>query len=66
MCSLVLDILQDPEFFQRIYPDEPEQILAKRMTHIVDLYINVRDKGVCTLQWHFTFVQQCENKYRVY
>ncbi|PIK44362.1 putative ankyrin repeat and LEM domain-containing protein 2 [Apostichopus japonicus] len=53
MCSLVLDILQDPEFFQRIYPDEPEQILAKRMTHIVDLYINVRDKGNFETPLHF-------------
>ncbi|KAJ8028716.1 Ankyrin repeat and LEM domain-containing protein 2 [Holothuria leucospilota] len=53
MCKLVLDTLQNPDFIQLMYPGENEEVVAQRISHMVDLYINVPDKGNFETPLHF-------------
>lgn len=44
--QLVLDTLEDTAFMARLYPDDTEEARHDRIRHIVDLYLNMPDKGV--------------------
>lgn len=49
IAQLLLDTLEDPEFMHRMYPDDQEGMLQKRIHYIVDLYLNTPDKAVNAL-----------------
>ncbi|XP_078589977.1 ankyrin repeat and LEM domain-containing protein 2-like [Branchiostoma floridae x Branchiostoma japonicum] len=53
MCELVLDILQDREFLQLMYPGDDPATEARRQKFLVDLYLNTPDKGNCETPLHF-------------
>jgi len=54
--QLLLDTLENPDFMRLMYPDDQEDMLPRRIRHIVDLYLNIPDKGVsCT---HVTAARQ--------
>ncbi|KAI8501412.1 mitotic nuclear envelope reassembly [Branchiostoma belcheri] len=53
MCELVLDILQDHEFLQLMYPEDDAATQTRRQKFLVDLYLNTPDKGNCETPLHF-------------
>lgn len=46
IAQLLLDTLENPEFMHRMYPEDQELMLQKRIRYIVDLYLNTPDKAV--------------------
>ena len=46
MCQEILEILDDPSFYQLMYPQDTPQTRAERINFLVDLYLNMPDKGV--------------------
>ncbi|XP_053557869.1 ankyrin repeat and LEM domain-containing protein 2 isoform X2 [Bombina bombina] len=53
ICQLLLDTLENPEFMRLMYPDDDEIMLQKRITYIVDLYLNTPDKMAFDTPLHF-------------
>lgn len=49
MCKYLLSTLGDARFYKLLYPQDTEQMTKQRMEHLVDLYLNMPDKGVCIL-----------------
>ena len=43
---LVIDILEDEKFTQLMYPDDSDETRGSRINFLVDLYLNMPDKGV--------------------
>lgn len=48
MCQLVLDTIENPDFMHLFYKDDSVDIQNQRITTLVDLYLNMPDKGVTT------------------
>ena len=46
VAQLLLDTLNDPTFYQLLYPQDTSEMTAQRLEHMVDLYLNMPDKGV--------------------
>ncbi|KAI4878361.1 hypothetical protein NFI96_014003 [Prochilodus magdalenae] len=53
MARLILEILENPEFMQLMYPDDQEDMLWQRIDYIVDLYLNTPDKASNETPLHF-------------
>uniref|UniRef100_A0A8C5S972 Ankyrin repeat and LEM domain-containing protein 2 n=1 Tax=Laticauda laticaudata TaxID=8630 RepID=A0A8C5S972_LATLA len=53
ICRLLLDTLENPEFMRLMYPDDDTVMLEKRISYIVDLYLNTPDKTVFDTPLHF-------------
>ncbi|XP_070806954.1 ankyrin repeat and LEM domain-containing protein 2 isoform X3 [Pituophis catenifer annectens] len=53
ICRLLLDTLENPEFMRLMYPDDDTVMLEKRISYIVDLYLNTPDKMVFDTPLHF-------------
>ncbi|CAC5402979.1 ANKLE2 [Mytilus coruscus] len=55
VCQLILDILEDPSFLDKLYghTKETECTRTDRMNFVVDLYLNTPDKGCCESPLHF-------------
>ncbi|KAM7416385.1 hypothetical protein PAMA_018449 [Pampus argenteus] len=53
IAQLLLDILENPEFMRLMYPDDQEVMLQKRISYIVDLYLNTPDKAGFETPLHF-------------
>ena len=54
LCFLqeLMSILQNPDFWRLVYPnDSPESVLRRR-THLIDLYLNMQDRIVRSMQRH--------------
>ncbi|XP_073531954.1 ankyrin repeat and LEM domain-containing protein 2 isoform X2 [Phyllobates terribilis] len=51
--QLLLDTLENPEFMRLMYPDDDEVMLLKRISYIVDLYLNTPDKAGFDTPLHF-------------
>ncbi len=50
ICTQILSILQDDNFWAVLYPDDdPETVRPSRKQHLLDLYLNMQDKGVGVL-----------------
>lgn len=45
MVKLVLETITDPQLMRRMYPDETSESWAKRLEYVLDLYINMPNKG---------------------
>ena len=45
MVTVVLNKIQDPTLFAKMYPSESEEARAKRMEHLLDLFLNMPNKG---------------------
>ena len=45
MVTMVLNKIQDPTLFAKMYPSESEEARAKRMEHLLDLFLNMPNKG---------------------
>ena len=49
ICRQLLWVLQDNNFWAMVYPDDnPENVRPSRKEHLLDLYLNMQDKGVGT------------------
>ncbi len=47
ICRHLLWVLQDNKFWAMVYPDDdPENVRPSRKEHLLDLYLNMQDKGV--------------------
>ncbi len=44
--QLLLDILENPDFYKLLYPQDKPETTTRRMEHMLDLYLNMPDKGV--------------------
>ncbi|KAM6423048.1 ankyrin repeat and LEM domain-containing protein 2 isoform 2-T2 [Liasis olivaceus] len=53
ICRLLLDTLENPEFMRLMYPDDDAIMLQKRISYIVDLYLNTPDKMGFDTPLHF-------------
>ncbi|KAL3878496.1 hypothetical protein ACJMK2_030840 [Sinanodonta woodiana] len=55
MCQLILDTLEDPHFVAKLYAGskDTEETMIKRINFLVDLYLNMPDKGNCETPLHF-------------
>ncbi|XP_037016881.2 ankyrin repeat and LEM domain-containing protein 2 isoform X2 [Artibeus jamaicensis] len=53
ICQLTLETLENPEFMQLMYPDDPPDMLQKRICYILDLYLNTPDKVGYDTPLHF-------------
>ncbi|XP_063171918.1 ankyrin repeat and LEM domain-containing protein 2 [Candoia aspera] len=53
ICRLLLDTLENPEFMRLMYPDDDAIMLQKRISYIVDLYLNTPDKIGFDTPLHF-------------
>ena len=42
----------DPEIMARVYPSEPAEARARRTEHLLDLYLNMPNKGHCDTPLH--------------
>lgn len=51
--QLLLNTLENPEFMRRMYPDDDDGMLLKRIQYIVDLYLNTPDKMAFDTPLHF-------------
>jgi len=45
MVTMVLNKIQDPTLFAKMYPSETEEARAKRMEHLLDLFLNMPNRG---------------------
>ncbi len=46
VAQLLLDILENPDFYKLLYPQDKPETTVRRMEHMLDLYLNMPDKGV--------------------
>jgi len=46
VAELVLNYLNDPKFFAKLYPSDTSESRLSRMSFTLDLYLNTPDKGV--------------------
>ncbi|XP_077457882.1 ankyrin repeat and LEM domain-containing protein 2 isoform X2 [Stigmatopora argus] len=53
IAQLLLNTLENPEFMRLMYPDDQEDMLQKRISYIVDLYLNTPDKAGYETPLHF-------------
>ncbi|KAK3593567.1 hypothetical protein CHS0354_018656 [Potamilus streckersoni] len=55
MCQLILDTLEDRQFVRKLYvgSKDTEETMTKRINFLVDLYLNMPDKGNCETPLHF-------------
>ncbi|XP_068239248.1 ankyrin repeat and LEM domain-containing protein 2 homolog [Palaemon carinicauda] len=49
----VLSTVADPQFFQRLYPDDTLESSARRSMYLLDAYLNTPDKGLNETPLHF-------------
>ncbi|XP_052796371.1 ankyrin repeat and LEM domain-containing protein 2-like isoform X2 [Mya arenaria] len=54
MCQAILDILEDPEFVRMLYSlsVNTEESMSSRVNFLVDMYLNMPDKGNCDAPLH--------------
>ncbi|KAH3842859.1 ankyrin repeat and LEM domain-containing protein 2-like [Dreissena polymorpha] len=54
MCQSILDILEDPQFVIKLYSQSvnTEETMNQRINFLVDLYLNMPDKGNCDSPLH--------------
>ena len=48
---LILETLEDAAFMARLYPQDAESARGDRIHHMLDLYLNMPDKGVWNSQF---------------
>ncbi|XP_076060237.1 ankyrin repeat and LEM domain-containing protein 2 [Oratosquilla oratoria] len=53
LCSKVLSTVGNPSFFQQLYPDDSLESSERRSNYLVDLYLNMPDKGLNETPLHF-------------
>ncbi|XP_072040627.1 ankyrin repeat and LEM domain-containing protein 2-like isoform X2 [Amphiura filiformis] len=53
MCRLIIETLEDPQFFALMYPEDSPETRQKRQQVLLDLYLNMPDKGNCETPLHF-------------
>ena len=46
ICKHLLWILQNDDFWTMVYPDDTDVVRSSRKEHLLDLYLNMQDKGV--------------------
>ena len=46
VAQLLIDTLNDPTFYQLLYPQDTQETTIRRLEHMIDLYLNMPDKGV--------------------
>lgn len=51
--QLILETIEDPKFLELLYPDDTEAVRQQRTAFLVDLYLNMPDKGRCETPLHF-------------
>ena len=44
MVTMVLNKIQDPALYAKMYPSESEEARAKRMEHLLDNFLNMPNK----------------------
>lgn len=47
ICQLILNLLSNPAFIQKLYRNDASDDGRNRIHHLLDLYINMPEKGVC-------------------
>ena len=45
MVTMVLNKIQDPQLYARMYPSDSDEARAKRMEHVLDLFLNMPTRG---------------------
>ena len=58
-CKEILTIIESMEFWTKLYPDDTQEARIKRRRHVVDLYLNMPDKTVCTHVWVHVCMPVC-------
>lgn len=53
VAELVLNYLNDPKFFAKLYPSDTSESRLSRMSFTLDLYLNTPDKGFNETPLHF-------------
>ncbi|XP_064482095.1 ankyrin repeat and LEM domain-containing protein 2-like [Ornithodoros turicata] len=53
LLKLILETIEDPKFLALMYPDDTVAVRSKRTAFLVDLYLNMPDKGRCETPLHF-------------
>ncbi len=48
IAQLLLETLSNAGFYQLLYPKDSQEVTNQRLDHMVDLYLNMPDKGVST------------------
>lgn len=48
ICKMLFEILRSERYWSLVYPNDPIAIRNKRQSHLLDHYLNICDKGVCT------------------
>lgn len=59
LCLFVLETIEDPKFMQLLYSDDSEHTRIQRINNLVDLYLNMPDKGLCETPLHFAAKYGC-------
>ncbi len=49
ICQSLFKFLEGDEFWTRVYSDDRDDIRRARRCHLIDLYLNTCDKGVCNI-----------------
>lgn len=49
ICQKLLTFIQSDEFWQLVYSDDAEEVRLFRKKHLLDLYLNMSEKGVSSL-----------------
>ncbi len=52
MVALMLSKIQDPGLLERMYPNEAAESRARRLEHLLDLYLNMPNKGMNNTPLH--------------
>lgn len=47
ICRKLFEILEGDHYWSLVYPDDLVEVRNKRRDHLIDLYLNTCDKGVC-------------------
>uniref|UniRef100_X2B040 Ankyrin repeat and LEM domain-containing protein 2 n=1 Tax=Capitella teleta TaxID=283909 RepID=X2B040_CAPTE len=53
ICQLLLDILENMNFYRLLYPTDSEETQRNRMEYLQDMYLNMPDKGLNESPLHF-------------
>lgn len=46
ICKKLMEILEDDNYWRLVYPNDSVEVRTKRRNHLIDLYLNTREKGV--------------------
>lgn len=65
LCPQVLTTVAQPEFFQKLYPDDTYESSERRSNYLLDLYLNTPDKGLNETPLHFASKHGCVECVRI-